>query len=289
LESLARSNVFSNGGLGVIGAIAMWGAVIQHANGARSEFAYPARLRLVCSKCIQGGRAVDPTVVVGIPNPLPLCERHARGVSGPTVPADRVQAELLATYAVDVLPPPTIPKPRPKDPHYARDAVSMVVGVLFMVLRGVISAMFLLWLLGLALMVVSVIVGGVMNLVHGRDAAPPPPSAVSAPAYQASHAVTRAWLGVEPHRGAPLVPNVVLPCGVGHGSWVEVVSCRDPDADLLGFGVEQTPHGKSHDCMSIDDAYSAGDGWWICWFDPLGSAWVHPWPRAADPFAAGGP
>jgi len=52
--------------------------------------------------------------------------------------------------------------------------------------------------------------------------------------------------------------------------------------------VEQTPHGKSHDCMSIDDVYSVGDGWWICWFDPLGSAWVHPWPRAANPFAAGG-
>ena len=46
-EALARAGVF-NPAIGVVGAIAMWGRVVEHARGARSELAYPARLRLGC-------------------------------------------------------------------------------------------------------------------------------------------------------------------------------------------------------------------------------------------------
>src|SRR6266487_278606 len=51
MENLAASGVFGRG-VGVVGAIAMWGRVIEHARGARSEYAYPARLRLVCGPCL---------------------------------------------------------------------------------------------------------------------------------------------------------------------------------------------------------------------------------------------
>lgn len=53
-EALARARVF-NPGTGVVGAIAMWGRVVEHGRGARSEFAYPARLRLVCGSCLAEG------------------------------------------------------------------------------------------------------------------------------------------------------------------------------------------------------------------------------------------
>ncbi len=45
----------------VVGAIAMWGSVVEHSRGARSQFAYPARLRLVCGRCLAAGDgAVTP-------------------------------------------------------------------------------------------------------------------------------------------------------------------------------------------------------------------------------------
>jgi hypothetical protein len=287
LESLAAARVFGNHGIAVIGAIAMWGSVIQHATGSRSQFAYPARLRLVCTRCIEGGRAVDPTVVIDGSVLRPFCAKHARGQKGTKLPADRVQAELLSAYAVDVLPQPTLPKPRPSDPHFARDAVSMVVGVVFLLLRLVISAMIGLWLLGLALTVVSVVIGGVMGLVHGSDPPPPAPPAAVLPSHPHPY-TAHPWRGIEPHRGTPPIPDMALPCGAGHGSWVELVPCGDPRADLLGIAMDESPRGRAHDCASPNDAYSSAPDWWICWFDVSGSAWVNPWPDSANPFAPAG-
>ncbi len=45
-EALAASQVFT-GATSVVGAVAMWGTVVEHARGARAEISYPARLRLV--------------------------------------------------------------------------------------------------------------------------------------------------------------------------------------------------------------------------------------------------
>ena len=76
-EALARARVF-NPGTGVVGAIAMWGRVVEHGRGARSEFAYPARLRLVCGSCLaQGSGAVAPVEVVESGGGLvPFCRKH---------------------------------------------------------------------------------------------------------------------------------------------------------------------------------------------------------------------
>lgn len=103
-EALAASQVFT-GATSVVGAVAMWGTVVEHDRGARAEISYPARLRLVCAPCLAAGRgAIEPTFVVGTEQLVAVCLRHTFGASGPRASASAVQAELLSTYAVDLLP-----------------------------------------------------------------------------------------------------------------------------------------------------------------------------------------
>ena len=101
---------------GVIGTISMWGRVIEHTRGWRAEFAYPARLRLVCVWCLWNGS------LPGIPDHvldhggslLPVCGQH---VNEPRAVGTRLEArplenEMLDTYGVELLPvellsPPT--------------------------------------------------------------------------------------------------------------------------------------------------------------------------------------
>jgi hypothetical protein len=104
LPGLAVAGVF-NDGVCVLGAIAMWGRVIQHQRGARSSAAYPVRLRLVCGTCLRTKRGAVEAVAVmaGSKDQVALCERHTPdGCSGPS--AAEVQAELLDDYRVDLLP-----------------------------------------------------------------------------------------------------------------------------------------------------------------------------------------
>ena len=58
-ESLARSSACSQR-TSVVGAVAVWGTVIEHETGTRSRFAYPARLRLVVPCLASGLGAVEP-------------------------------------------------------------------------------------------------------------------------------------------------------------------------------------------------------------------------------------
>ena len=89
-KDLARTGVL-NPAVGVVGAIAMWGTVVEHQRGARSRFAYPARLRLACGPCLHAGAgAVDPLTVVDRGGTLTaLCStarevrRWIRGARGP--------------------------------------------------------------------------------------------------------------------------------------------------------------------------------------------------------------
>ncbi|MDP9184108.1 MAG: hypothetical protein M3O29_00375, partial [Actinomycetota bacterium] len=171
VENLMRSNVFHNG-VGVIGAIAMWGTVIEHARGARAELVYPARLRLVCAECLEDRRLVDPTLV--FENNIwltPRCERHARGHSGGR-PADEVQGALLDRYGVELLPMPKLPRwtlARIAPP--ALKVVGHVLVGLFMIVRFVISLFIMLWLLGIGFAIVVAIISGVFGLLgRGLDA-----------------------------------------------------------------------------------------------------------------------
>jgi hypothetical protein len=101
--------------LPVVGTVSLWGRVIQHERGWRAQFAYPDRLRLVCSACLAIGEGWgDPDRVVeldtdgsGRPRMSPLCRDHLRlaGLRTRIVrEAAQVQSELLSRYAVDLLP-----------------------------------------------------------------------------------------------------------------------------------------------------------------------------------------
>jgi len=98
----------------VLGTVALWGRIVEHAAGFRAEYAYPQRLRLVCFVCFwregpnrgpacevvvrrRGGRLVP----LCAPD-LDLCRRHGY----PThrlLPAHEVEQGMLSSYAVDVL------------------------------------------------------------------------------------------------------------------------------------------------------------------------------------------
>jgi hypothetical protein len=104
-DDLSRVQVLSSDA-SVVGAIAMWGRVVEHARGARAAFAYPARLRLVCATCLRRGRgAVGAVVVRRIDSELvACCARHAPRDRSTTLGATAVQSALLDAYAVEPLP-----------------------------------------------------------------------------------------------------------------------------------------------------------------------------------------
>lgn len=102
--------------LPVVGTVALWGRVIEHARGWRAEYAYPDRVRLLCGVCLTvgAGEGIPRTVVEG-PRRLPggatelspFCDEHLRRASAGTRilhDATVVQAQLLSRYAVDLLP-----------------------------------------------------------------------------------------------------------------------------------------------------------------------------------------
>jgi len=97
----------------VLGRVALWGRVIEHALGFRARFGYPQRVRLICQFCFwqHGPEAASPSVVGWFPRDelLPLCEKHAdiaaRYGMRPqaSLPAGEVDQLLRSAYAVDPL------------------------------------------------------------------------------------------------------------------------------------------------------------------------------------------
>ena len=91
-----------------IGQVSLWGQVAEHSRGYRAGAAYPSRISLVCSPCLEGGIG-EPAVAVererssGRTRLRPLCAAHAPD-EGRLDPARPVEAQLLAAYAVDLMP-----------------------------------------------------------------------------------------------------------------------------------------------------------------------------------------
>ena len=101
----------------VLGTVALWGLIAEHDLGYRAAFGYPQRLGLVCYLCfsLSAIRSLDPVEAVVRHRGgrmVPLCEPHLElsrryDYPMPTVLASgAVTSALLATYAVDPLPPP---------------------------------------------------------------------------------------------------------------------------------------------------------------------------------------
>jgi hypothetical protein len=109
----------------VVGRVAMWGRVIEHTKGYRAEFAYPSRLRLVCSWCLWYGRlpAVPDRVFERGGAMRPACARHADrpAAVGTRLDVADVQQELLDVYGIEVQPADSF---RPLDERRPLDAVT---------------------------------------------------------------------------------------------------------------------------------------------------------------------
>lgn len=98
----------------VIGTVALWGRIVEHAFGYRGEFAYPQRARLVCYLCFwrHGIRSGEPDLVARVRRGrlVPLCEEHVElsnrcGYRTPhLVAAGEIEQALRSEYAVDPLP-----------------------------------------------------------------------------------------------------------------------------------------------------------------------------------------
>jgi hypothetical protein len=98
----------------VLGTVALWGRVLEHAHGYRAERGYPQRLTLICPLCFWQWGADPrhrPEVVVRRRGGrlVPLCGPHlelCRRNGYPSrhvLEAGVVERALLDAYAVDVL------------------------------------------------------------------------------------------------------------------------------------------------------------------------------------------
>ena len=303
-EALARAGVF-NPGTGVVGAIAMWGRVVEHGRGARSEFAYPARLRLVCGSCLaEGSGAVAPVEVVDTAGGLmPFCRKHLAGQYGQTVSASAIEAELLSTFGVELLPIERVDRSlRIRHRSAASAAVRLLehpARVLFALVHGFFGVMMLLLVVGTVLSIAFSIIGGVASAVFGHDGASPTTKVAVPPSVQPIDDVSdTVTAGAEPivddfpelgHDRrlitAPAFPAIAFLCGVGDGDRVDIVPCGHRPKALLGFGVREAPHGPATDCLKGWDAYSRGRRFWVCWERFAGAPEVERWMHSPNPWS----
>jgi hypothetical protein len=104
--------------------------VVEHQRGYRAESAYPQRLRLLCPVCFwQRGLDGSPPAIAAVSRGglvVPLCNEHIRvseacGFQILHPRSEReMEGELLAAYAVDLLPAyaaPGEPPPAYGGPH----------------------------------------------------------------------------------------------------------------------------------------------------------------------------
>jgi hypothetical protein len=98
----------------VIGTVALWGIVVEHALGFRARWGYPQEVRLVCPICFwrRGVEDLREPAVVGVlrrERLMPLCDAHldlSLEVSvhlREVIPASDVSNALLKEYRIGAL------------------------------------------------------------------------------------------------------------------------------------------------------------------------------------------
>lgn len=278
---------------------------MEHGRGARSEFAYPARLRLVCGSCLGAGAGAVPPVQVFESGSvlIPVCRKHVTGQRGRTIAADAIEAELLSTYGVELLPLARVGRalriPHRSAASWAVRLLEHPVRALFMLVNGFFGAMMILLVVGTVLSIAFSIIGGVANAMFGHDG-PSPTAVVAVPssAPPIADAADTVTIGAAPMVDGrpelssdrrlvtlPTFPALALLCGVGDGDRVDIVPCRHRPRALIGFGVREAPHGPATDCVKGWDAYSRGRRFWVCWERLPGAPDVERWLRSANPWS----
>jgi hypothetical protein len=250
------------GGVSVVGSIALWGRVVEHEQGYRGELAYPQRLRLVCTVCLERDATFRPPVGVAASGDRlrAMCAFHAWSVTSvdagvQVAPAAVVEAELLSRYQVDVLPADSLPH-RAMHETRARSRRRRLRFDPRGDLRAFVRAA-IVW--GLLVSVLS-------GIGRTRDAllalGPTPPTSPST-------AVAETALPPRPERRMPskpadiALPNLHRTCGRGPRHAIALVDCRTPGVMWMSF--ETLRRGVDAECARGELAEALPDGRTRCW------------------------
>jgi len=271
LERLpAAGGISSNGPVGVIGSVAMWGRVVEHAAGYRGQLAYPDRIRLVCPQCLRARWEGMPT---GIERAYggdvePVCDAHATpGRSfGRRIGPDELQQMLLSTYAVDLLPVEALHeagfRPGPVSPAGLVPAARAELRHLRRSWSGVGA---------LASLVAAFMIVRALGLFPSTGPGERPDSVEVATPIAVDEPFPGsldAWRPLE--RLHPVVErrHHVFPfglvCGDRIGDRAVVMACWRPRAELLdAYSWPPEPRGT----CTFGNAYSRRPGFSVCWLD----------------------
>jgi hypothetical protein len=240
-----------------IGQVSLWGRLVEHRRGYRAASAYPTRIRLVCVACLGEGHA-EPAAVVdrdasGERTRLrPLCAKHAAGMSLP--PARPVEAALLATYQVDLLPDaPLREVRRPAAEPASRPRVQTL---------AVAAA------LAAALVVGTLALARYRAPVAGPAAVLPPPGLVAHAGRQAGP-ITRTGDGLRTMTHAKLFalsPFPTVHCGTMTATGVApTFSCADPASDVFVENVGPATEHRAGTCGRHTVAMTQRGDRLLCW------------------------
>ena len=114
---------------------------------------------------------------------------------------------------------------------------------------------------------------------HPSDAAGSSAPSVIMPTPASTEPSTLAAIRRPSDRRAPVIPDIAIVCGLPHGAWVELVSCKR-SGSLLGWA--SSPPDK--ECLPDDVAMTRRYTYSICWHSFDGPVDLVPHPAAADPF-----
>lgn len=256
-------------GLAVLGSVAMWGTVVEHAVGYRGEYAYPDRLRLVCAPCFSSGLVGAPTRIVRRGSGLAgVCDAHAVSTDAELLPVTptELQLELLSTYAVDLLPervmcehgftidPPDPGLGFPAQARYefhrlARSSAGRAGAI------ALVLAFFVLRALGILTSPEVPEPSSAPSAVAVASPLPGTGDPVRSPLADTSGAV-----GGRPSA----LPLIAFVCGRLMGGSAALVDCAGGNAVLLGTA--SSPPAPRLDC-EFGSAYTRKEGFSICWID----------------------
>ena len=282
----AAGGLASSAPVAVVGSVAMWGRVVEHANGYRGQLAYPDRIRLVCRHCLRAGPKGVPTRIerTFMEDLEPVCDTHAtnRLSFGDEITAERLQQMVLDAYAVDLLPIealhqagfwPSLVTPAGIGAAARHESRELARG------RGAVLAV--------ALCVAAYLVLRAVGF-FGGVASPPATAPIDDATVEAENPVAapveapRADL---PHRrssGQRPGPRFGVVCGHRIGDAVQMLPCKHPMAGLLGFW--SSPPDRRQAC-GPRAAFTWRATFSVCWLDlDSGAEWetlampgVHRW------------
>jgi hypothetical protein len=250
---------------------------MEHEHGWRAECAYPSRLRLVCGICLRDGRGAGRPDLAwregdGIET---RCSAHA-GLLGRTEksydPRD-VEAELLSTYAVDLLPERALAEVFWADPPVVapagvvarRPSIVVRTGLASdwpRIARSLLVLALIVWWLWAPLQRVFESGEPVTAAAEISDASGPLSRSVPFPPWVELGATPRRERVHRPRKSLDREPpwKLALVCGIPHGTWIEYAGCLRARATLLGWA-ESPPARNDSSCR----AFTRRARYSVCW------------------------